>query len=226
MQSAYHPDFGREVNYSFTALPESADGQVRSTIHRIIRYIRIDACSPFIQDEARKMLSLGGGDPNLGVWNLLKPSMTFKNDEKIAADLPVNDSRKEDTIEVLIRPIDQWTLIHLKGLGIGDCDCYHMYAGCLLYSLGIPCSLVTVAADNERPQEFSHVYLASYWNGKRQALDISHGQHPGWEAPSTRMKEWPIHVTLGEQLSDGALVLGGLSAVYFGFKWLVKERAA
>lgn len=113
------------------------------------------------------MLALGNGDPNRSVWNLLKPSMQFKQDEAIADDLEVDDARKPDTIEVLIRPLDQWLLIKLRGLGIGDCDCFHMYAACLLIALAVPCSLVTVAADPDRPYEFSHVYLASYWNGQR-----------------------------------------------------------
>jgi hypothetical protein len=227
VQQAYHPDFGQRVNYDIRALPGSADGQVRSTINQIVGYMRTDACSPFIQEEAQNMLALGNGDPNKSVWNLLKPSMKFKRDEAIAEDLDVVDERKRDTIEVLIRPLDQWLLIKLRGLGIGDCDCFHMYAGCLLLALGVPCSLVTVAADAERPWEFSHVYLASYWNGVRMPLDISHGDYPGWEAPNLgRVKEWPCHVTRGEQMFDGLIVIGSLVGAYVGLKWFESRRAA
>ena len=129
METAYHPDIGQAL-YSIRALPESSDGQVRSTINQVIRYIREDACSPFIQSEAERALRLGAGDPNKGVFNLLKSSMRFKRDEKIADELQVEDARKPDTIEVLIRPVDQWLLIKLRGLGVGDCDCFHMYGAC------------------------------------------------------------------------------------------------
>jgi hypothetical protein len=212
--------------YSIRALPESSDGQVRSTINQVIRYIREDACSPFIQSEAERMLRLGQGDPNKGVFNLLKSSIRFKRDEKIADDLQVDDARKPDTIEVLIRPVDQWLLIKLRGLGVGDCDCFHMYGACLLWALGIPCSLVTVSADPERPWEFSHVYLASYWNGVRTPLDISHGDYPGWECRNLgRVREWKVQPNWEESLSDAGLIVGGLVAAYFGLQFLLRRAA-
>jgi hypothetical protein len=224
VETAFHPDIGPAV-YSIRALPESSDGQVRSTIKQIIGYIRDDAQSPFIQEEARRCLKLGAGDPNKGVWNLLKSSMKFKRDEAIADDLEANVP-KSDIIEVLIRPIDQWLLIKMRGLGIGDCDCFHMYGACLLWALGIPCSLVTVSADPERPWEFSHVYLASYWNGERTPLDISHGDYPGWEAPHLgRIKEWRVEPNWQESVCDAGLVVGGLAAVYFGLSFLKRRMA-
>jgi len=207
------------VKYSFRALPENPDAQVRSTLRQVIGYMREDAQSPFIQAEAAKLHELGGGDPNVGLYRMLKRDVRFKRDEKIAEDLPGDDPRKRDTIEVLIRPIDQWLLIKLRGLGIGDCDCIHMYGGCLLHALGIPCSLVTVAADPSAPEDFSHVYLASYWNGVRTPLDISHGEYPGWECPNLgRLREWPVEVTRSEILIGTGIALGTLTAIYFGLE--------
>jgi hypothetical protein len=225
VETAYHPDIGQAL-YSIRALPESSDGQVRSTINQVIRYIREDACSPFIQSEAERALRLGAGDPNKGVFNLLKSSMRFKRDEKIADELQVEDARKPDTIEVLIRPVDQWLLIKLRGLGVGDCDCFHMYGACLLWALGVPCSLVTVSADPERPWEFSHVYLASYWNGVRTPLDISHGDYPGWECQNLgRVKEWKVQPNWEESVSNAGIIVGGLVAAYFGLQFLLRRVA-
>ena len=224
METAYHPDIGQAL-YSIRALPESSDGQVRSTINQVIRYIREDACSPFIQSEAERALRLGAGDPNKGVFNLLKSSMRFKRDEKIADELQVEDARKPDTIEVLIRPVDQWLLIKLRGLGVGDCDCFHMYGACLLWALGVPCSLVTVSADPERPWELSHVYLASYWNGVRTPLDISH-DYPGWECQNLgRVKEWKVQPNWEESVSNAGIIVGGLVAAYFGLQFLLRRAA-
>lgn len=219
--SAYHPDFGTlPVRFNFRTLPDNPDAQVRSTLGQVIGYIRQDAQSPFIKEEAQKLYELGAGDPNAGLYKLAKRDVRFKRDEAIAQDLPTADERKQHTIEVLIRPIDQWLLIKLRGIGVGDCDCIHMYGACLLHSLGIPCSLVTVAADGRAPGEFSHVYLASYWNGVRTPLDISHGEYPGWECPNLgRLKEWPVYVTRGEILCESAIALGALAGLYFGWKY-------
>jgi hypothetical protein len=226
MQAGFHPDFGA-VNYSVRALPESSDGQVRSTIKQVIDYVREDARSPFIQEEARKMLALGSGDPNLGCWSLLKPVMQFRRDEATAQQVQGDadtESKKPDIIEVLIRPIDQWLLIRMRGLGLGDCDCWSMYGACLLTAIGVPCALATVSADEERPNEFSHVYLVSYANGQRTALDISHGERLGWECPNLgRIKEWRVWETAGDRLLDAALVLGGLGALWLAARFLEKE---
>lgn len=208
------------MRFKFRALPDNPDAQVRSTLAQVIGYIRQDAQSPFIKEEAQKLFDLGGGDPNVGLYRLGKRDVRFKRDEAIANDLPVSDARKQDTIEVLIRPVDQWLLIKLRGIGVGDCDCIHMYGACLLHALEIPCSLVTVAADGRAPDEFSHVYLASYWNGVRTPLDISHGEYPGWECPNLgRLKEWPVWVTKGEALSGAVLTVGALAGLYFGLKY-------
>ena len=226
MPSAYHPDFGGVVNYSIQELPGSSDGQVRSTVNQVIGYIRQDARSPFIQEEARKMLALSP-DPNQALWSLLKPSMNFKRDEAIAEDLAVDDKRKPDIIEVLIRPIDQWLLIKMRGLGIGDCDCWNMYGACLLTALGIPCSLATVSADEERPGEYSHIYLVSYLNGRRTPLDISHGEHVGWECPNLgRMKEWKVNITRSDQIWEGALAIGFFAAAWLSLKWIDRRSTA
>jgi uncharacterized membrane protein len=221
---ATHSDFGAiPVRYNFRALPDSPDAQVSSTLRDVIGYIREDAKSPFLQSEAAKLHALGGGDPNVGLYRMLKRQIRFKRDEKIAENLAVDDPRKRDTIEVLIRPIDQWVLIKMRGLGIGDCDCIHMYGACLLYILGIPCSLVTVAADPAAPTEFSHVYLASYWNGVRTPLDISHGEYPGWECPNLgRIKEWPVEVTRMEILCGALLSIAILTGMYFGWKFFTE----
>lgn len=223
MQSAFHPDWGQNANYTLEALPGSPDGEVRATIAKMIGYITTDAKSPFIQAEARRMVELGDGDPNLGLWRLLKPHMTFKRDEAIADDLQSSDPRIADTIEVIIRPIDQWLLIKMRGMGIGDCDCFHCYGACLLIAAGVPCSFVTVDADPEAPGIFSHVYLASYLNGQRTALDLSHGPEIGWECPNLgRLKEWPVNWTQKEHWLSSLFVVGGLAAAYFGLKWATR----
>jgi hypothetical protein len=228
MDTAYHPDFGTEVRYSFERMPEDPYGQVRHAVQKAIPFIRQDAFSAPIQEDARR--AARGGDPIAGVWNHIKPSIKFKQDVDIAKDLDVQDPRKEadSIVEVFIRPVDQSMLIGLRGVGVEDCDGFTMYGACLLTALGIPCALVTVAADPDRPREFSHIYVAAYPQGPRGIripLDFSHGEYPGWECPSTRKREWPVWETGIEKATTAVAPLAIAGALYCAFRWLNNRRA-
>ena len=190
---AYHSDFGQQVRYRFDWLPDDPDGQVAVSIAKMIELILEDACSPLIQERALAALTMGDGNPVVGVWNTIKPLIRFQQDAEIAAKLQIADPRLEDVVEVFIRPVDQELLIRSTGQGTEDCDGFELYAGCLLTALGIRCNLVTVAADPEDRSRYSHVYLAVYLDSKRIPLDFSHGKYPGWECPNLgRIREWPI----------------------------------
>ena len=190
---AYHPDFGQLVAYQFEPIPEDPDAQVRFAIHRAIRHMLSDRQKPIIQQAAARALELGGGDPISGVWKAVKPYIRFRQDFDIAADLQVDDSRKQSIVETFIPPAAQAMLIQLRGSGVEDCDGFTMYAGCLLVTLGVPVTMCTVSAERDRPREFSHVYLVAYWNGMRIPMDLSHGPYPGWECPNLdRLREWPV----------------------------------
>lgn len=96
--------------------------------------------------------------------------------------------------ELLIPPI---TLLNMKE-PMGDCDDFSLLGASLLLAGGIPCSLITIAADTEDPEKFSHIYLKAYYmdepqDTREQILDISHGSYPGWEYKAyTRKAEWYI----------------------------------
>jgi hypothetical protein len=225
--TAYHPDFGEFVHFRVESLPEAPDGQVRKTMKRVLNYIRADIEDPYVQHQAERALKLGGGDPIQGVWDLLKRTMKFRQDLDIAEDLQIDDARKPDMIEVLIRPADQARLILMRGMGVEDCDGFNMYGCALLWSMGIPASLVTIEADDDRPGLFSHVYTAVYPNGygtePRIPLDLSHGDYPGWEIPNAdrrRKREWKCELTFGEQLRDAIFPVGVLAGAYWGIRYL------
>lgn len=76
----------------------------------------------------------------------------------------------------------------------GDCDDFTMAVCALLRRLGVDCEIVTVAADPEHPDNWSHVYAYALLHpDRRLALDASHGDRPGWEAPRIfRRAVWPI----------------------------------
>jgi hypothetical protein len=212
MPAAYHPDFGAVVNYEFERMPEDDDAQVRMSVGKVIGFINTDAEQPIIKRNARQALGLGAGNPLVGVWRAVKPYIRFRDDAEIARDLRVSDPRKDDTVEVFIRPVDMAMLIESRGQGVEDCDGFVDYAGCLLTALGVPVSLVTVSADPDDPRRYSHVYLAAYYNGQRIPMDVSHGPYLGWECPNTgRLREWPV-----DSPPSATLPLLGLFAVLAG----------
>lgn len=234
MDTAYHPDFGARVAFAFERMPDDPDGQVRQSVAKAICLIRQDAASDMIQSDAARASQ--SGDPITGVWKAIKPFIKFKQDADIAKDLELDPETKaqiekqfgklgDDTVEVFIRPADQSLLIALKGLGVEDCDGFTMYGACLLTALGIPCSLVTVAANEKEPSTFSHIYVAAYYQGKRIALDFSHGPYPGWECPSSRLKEWPVYETKIEKAVVSLAPIALAGAIFLGLRWFNRRAA-
>jgi hypothetical protein len=226
MNTAYHPDFGVKVAYHFDHMSDDPDAQVRQAVAKAICFIRQDASSePIRQDAAKAMRE---GDPIRGLWKLIKPSIKFKQDADTAKDLDTDDPRKLDIVEVFIRPVDQSMLIALRGIGVEDCDGFTMYGACLLTALGIPCALVTVAADPDKPREFSHIYVAAYPDGpggRRIPLDFSHGEYPGWECPHFRIREWPVWETAIEKVTVALTPVAIAGAVYGLIRWFNRRAA-
>lgn len=78
----------------------------------------------------------------------------------------------------------------------GDCANYSMLLAAMLISLGwgLGISFVTVGADPNEPQRYSHVYvIAKYPCGKVISLDGSHGDYFGWETQDvSKKKEWNV----------------------------------
>jgi hypothetical protein len=226
MDWAYHPDFGGLAAYEIKSLPEGADGQVRETIREVAGHVLRDANDPLVMEHAGRALQLGNGCPITGVWNWVKPRIRFQQDEDTARRLHIVDRRVPDIIEVVIPPRDQARLIEM-GRGVEDCDGFTGYAECLLLALGVPIKFVTVSADAEQPTRFSHVYVASYLNGRRIPLDFSHGEYPGWECPNTgRLQEWDLSIANAPSGETVALVAAALlAAAWIGLRHYGKRAA-
>lgn len=74
----------------------------------------------------------------------------------------------------------------------GDCAIYTMMLCAMLASLGIQFEIVTLAVDQMQPEIFSHVFARAVMpNGRRESLDASHGDYPGWQVPARDIhREW------------------------------------
>jgi hypothetical protein len=232
MDAAYHPDFGTTVNYTFDPLPDDPDGQVAGAIKKVCDYIHEDARTEVMREQAARCIAEGNGDPITGIWNHIKRSLQFRQDSDIADDLDTQDPRIKDVVEVFIRPVDQALLIQLRGMGVEDCDGYTLYGACLLLVCGIHCKLVTIAADNDDPTRFSHIYVAAYVTdaagaSERIPLDFSHGPYMGWEGPHLgRIREWPVEESAAQKLLRTLAPVALLAVAYIGIRYWRTRRIA
>jgi hypothetical protein len=180
------------VKWSARELGPWPDLQVAGTVDVMRDRAREDAANPAFKERA---ISLAGDGDQMDkvtrLYNHVKHSIRFSRDEPIAQGLPDVDA--DDVIEVIIRPIDMANYID-QGIAIGDCDDFSMYLAALLLANDIPCAFCTVAANEQAPDQYSHVYVIAYPDGVRTACDASHGDYVGWEVPNSfgKLREWAV----------------------------------
>lgn len=195
-------------------MSDDPDEQVAEVIGMMRRYVLEDYRTPAVAAEAQAALRLDPNPVRAVFWHV-KRQLSFMRDEDQA--IPIQPNHDIPIVEVLVRPVDMAAACGGGGncRRIGDCDDYSMYAAALLLNLGVPVSFVTLAADDANPTRYSHVYLAAYPGGERIALDVSHGQYPGWEAPNRygKREEWPVTGSLLPWLPFGGLL-------YAAARWL------
>jgi hypothetical protein len=199
---SYHDTLG-PVRMSVRELGGDPDSQVGVTVGLMRERVKQDAATPEFQQWAQAVCGSGvDSDKVNNAYDHVKSALTFQRDEINASQLQGVDPN--DVVEVIIRPLDMKRYVE-QGKSTGDCDDFSMYLACLLESVGVPCSFVTVAADAQAPYQYSHVYVAAYpetGEGRsRVALDASHGAGPGWEADQVvvvkRKTEWSVSNALG-----------------------------
>jgi transglutaminase-like putative cysteine protease len=189
-----HPHFAGPIEMTRHVLSDLPDEQVAQTIAVMREFALQDAGSVEVTEACIDALNRFDAVPPVAAWAWVKQRLTFVPDEVTAQFLPRSEW---PVIEVVVRPKDI-----LRSVGAGDCDDYSCLLASMLVTMGIPCSFVTVAADDEVPGQYSHVYVAAYFGGRlvdlprlgRIALDSSHGHIPGWETPNKfgKRTEWVV----------------------------------
>jgi len=187
-RSFLHPVLGA-VNVRADIVPDGGDEQTAAVIRLMTEYAVQDSRSAAVRDAVREaQIAYPGLSPEEQIFYYVRGRVRFVEDEVTA--LPIQTWYQEPIVEALIRPVD---LLAQRPVAQGDCDDFSMLVAAMLLAQEIPCSYVTVAADPRDPRQFSHVYVASYRDGKRFSVDASHGEYPGWEAESPyRRTEWPV----------------------------------
>jgi hypothetical protein len=100
-----------------------------------------------------------------------------------------------------LRERDQWQLLISPDVLVrmwpmkGDCAVYATVIASMLECWRVPWEFVTVAVrSSDQPLVFSHVYVRAVLpDGRRFALDGSHGAYAGWQVPArdvTRLQVW------------------------------------
>ncbi len=169
------------------------DTAVAQTIAIMGRHIQKAAGDPVVMSAAGWALSgvpMGAGDrvKATAIWSWVKRSVRFIHDEESALALPAGRGHLQD---LLITPARLLTM----PAPAGDCDDYSMLVCAMLLASGIGCELCTVAADEYRPDRYTHVYAVALLapDGQRFPLDASHGDFAGWETSRAfRKAYWPI----------------------------------
>lgn len=203
------------LNWEAKTTSDNPEEQVADTIEMMAAYVRADANSPQVQQEAASVAAPDATPQEIidGVFWHVKRLIRFQEDGTTARPLQSHLANAGlgdyNVVEVLIRPRDMVTWRSDTGKGqVGDCDDFAMLTAALLKARGIEAKFVTVAADPSMPGQFSHVYVAAYPPSGRVALDTSHGEYPGWEtAAYSRKEEWGIDAGLRGWLVAGLIVL-------------------
>lgn len=195
MQEATHPGFAGAIRMTAEPLPESTELATAVTIQRMDQYTREDAGSAAIAaavDEAAHPLMRHTSHVAALqlIFQWVKRRIAFRTDARNAAAIAPAPPEPW-TAELLIRPVD---LLRMSP-ATGDCDDFSMLTAAMLLRAGFGAAFVTIAADPEHPDAWSHVYALAIdpTTGEQIAMDTSHGSAPGWEYPEhTRRKVWMI----------------------------------
>lgn len=211
------------VSTTLHATPIAAAGAVpdtntltAATVDRMRVGIETGAADPVVQ-QAVIQAARGVGDWTrdqrgvcLGVWEWVRRHVNFVEDEsQLTGALNLHGE-----LELLIYP----GVLLRMAQPAGDCDDFVMLAGAMLTSAGIPVEVVTVKADGQDPNRWSHVCLQAHTNDGPVMLDCSHGRHLGWVAPRYyEIKGWGVIPAQGQALHARGANMHGLSALPNGY---------
>lgn len=140
-----------------------------------------------------------------GIYRWLSSHVRFRSDDPVLKSLLGLDNE----LDLLIRPARLLTM----NQPAEDCDGFTMLACAMMLCAGIPCEIVTIKADPDEPDRFSHVYCQAILQSGPLCMDCSqaaqHNYPIGWEAPDYfERKSWGILQPQQEKGMHGYMGLG------------------
>ena len=164
-------------NSEQTNLSDPTDATAQ-TVRYMCRLIEHSLSDPVVWAATRSALKLFriAGSPCAAIWQWCKRSVKFVHHQ----DLLEKWLGKGDELQLLISPEALLKMQAPKG----DCAVFTTLVCAMLQTAGYQWEIVTLAVDPRQPGIYSHVFpRAILPDGRRLALDASHGKYPGWQVP-------------------------------------------
>lgn len=201
--------------------PASVETSTRDTVVEMSRVAQASARHPVVQRAVQEALaplprSWDIKERVKAVYAWVQHRVEFTDDEGVLAR--VWGYAPEDA-EMIVHP----ELLLSMPKPMGDCDDQSTLLASMLLHLPVGVRFVTVAADPEQPDRWSHVYVrVALPCDEVMALDPSHGAYAGWEESNVfRRKEWIVKEKpmVGCGCEEPRVGLKGIGVSGLGIAW-------
>ena len=204
------PEFLRRVK-RYQADIADPDVATAQTVQLMARQVNQAAGDPLVKQVAGDAVKQWRGGPLYGLsgrdpwadplamaescWWYAKHHVKFVHHNELIAVW----FNERDQLQLLISPE---VLVRMRRME-GDCAIYTMLICAMLQALGLTWEIVTAAVDPRQPSIFTHVWPRVVLpDGRRIALDASHGKYAGWQVPSDRIYKVGIWDESGQPVAD------------------------
>lgn len=164
------------------AASDDPDTSTAETVALMAAAATEDSTSPQVWAATQGALTHAGNGERAAceaIYRWISSHVKFRSDDPVLSHV----LKLENELDLLIRPARLLTMSRPAE----DCDGFTMLACSMLLAAGIPCEIVTIKADHDEPERFSHVYCQALLEDGPLVMDCSQGaQHGfpcGWEAP-------------------------------------------
>ena len=224
------PEFlKRAIHTPASADPDEATAQ---TVEQMCRQILQSAQDPLVQRCAESAVKQFRGGP---LWAIagIDPFSDARSPNSAVDDSTRSQAIAEscfwwakhnlkfvhhdELIEVLLGEVGQLQLLISPDVLVrmnrmeGDCAIYTMIVCAMLEVHQIPWEIVTLAVNPQEPEIFGHVFArAILSDGRRVALDASHGVYPGWQVPVQEIHRLQVWDESGSPIADQGARFNGL----------------
>jgi Transglutaminase-like superfamily len=186
------PDFAGQVSALIEPRidPDCDESNTAQTVARMAQYAREDSQAEIVRAAAYAATAGATSAREIAerIFAWIKAHVQFREDHIAAAMAGIEDPLEA---EVLIRPVDLLAM----PMPQGDCDDFSMLTAAMLRAMGVPSQFVTVAAEADMPDVYSHVYVEAQLDGVAVPIDSSHGPRVGWSVPPKgKTRRWPVEV--------------------------------
>lgn len=170
----------------------NSDISTADTIKQMIQIVHDNSKHPLVVDRVQGILLTSGASTKsklIALYEATKQNIKFRNDEDLLGELLGLPPDKE----LLFTPHFVLTNDNVSG----DCDDYSTLLATMIVAEGLDVDtyFVTICADPNEPNRWSHVYVAvKDSEGTMIPMDASHGPYVGWETTKAiKKKYWLVN---------------------------------